>query len=227
MKIKTVLIIMACLAFWSGQNALAGWEDMVGNKPIWSAENSDHLFREHAWSLKAGYRFLPRSSYTRAWGLNATRLDALNLEASYERVFWNFLGLELCGGYWGVEKKSTNVFHYTDAAKLDLKNAYLSPTLKAIVPLTNHWVVYAGGGADLYYSWAEQTYLYGLSGLSKTKSERLIPGWHGLAGTEIYIMPNPGGEGTYNWPVGLFVEYKYSEAVWPNLDQDIIGRTGG
>ncbi|MFH1135324.1 MAG: hypothetical protein V1816_04485 [Pseudomonadota bacterium] len=226
MRIKAILVLMIFLFPGPGREARAEWEDMVGKSPIWNAENSDHLFREHAWSLKAGYHFFSGSGYTDAWKIDPRRLNSLAFEASYERVVWTYLGLELGAGYWGVKKKSTNAIHYTDAAKLDLNNVYLAPTVKGILPLTNHWAVYAGGGADLYYSWAEQTYVYGLTGRVKNKTQRLIPGWHVLAGTEIYIMPNPGGQDVYDWPVGLFVEYKYSQAVWPNMDEDIIGRTG-
>ena len=219
------LLFALCLVL-AASPVRADWEEMVGPTPIWEAKDDSHLHREHAWALKAGYRFASPNSYSRAWKMDWTDLQTWNIEASYERVFWKYLGLELGAGYWGLEKKSTDTFFQTDISKLDLKNVYLSPTIKGILPLTNHWVVYAGGGADLYYSWAEQTYIYGLTGKTRVKSQRLIPGWHVTGGTEFFIMPDPGGRGTYNWPVGLFIEYKYSEAVWPNLDKDIIGKAG-
>ncbi|WP_027371480.1 outer membrane beta-barrel protein [Desulfovermiculus halophilus] len=186
----------------------------------WAAQDSGHLAKKNSVAIKPGYHFYPDSDFFDFWGNDADDLSGFMFELAYERELNDYLGLEIGLGYFSSKEKYHNVLFLGDSADLDIQNTYVSPTLKGYLPLCDYVYLYAGIGPDIYYTYADFDYDSAVLSYSNDNDEFSL-GAHVQGGMEVYLFTEPGA-GLYDWPVGLFVEYRYSWVDVEDLDQPVV-----
>lgn len=114
-----------------------------------AAEERAHFMKDNALSLKAGYRIHPGSDFVDFWNIDRADFNSFIGEVAYERRLYKHLWLEIAAGYCqsGEEYAGTRVAG--DFMDLTIVNAYLSPTLKIVVPLSDFFTLYGGGRGRL------------------------------------------------------------------------------
>ena len=186
-----------------------------------AAEERAHLLKDNAIGIKAGYHLYPGNDFMDFWGMDQKDFDGFVGEIAYERRLYKYLWLEVALGYFQSGEEYGGARLAGDRMDLTIVNAYLSPSLKLVFPLTDTFTFYAGGGPDYYYTQNRLTYEAG--GLTYDKDEGFSSfGAHGLAGFEIYIMKRPTDFGFWDAPVGIFFEYKYTWLPVKDFDEELI-----
>ncbi len=186
-----------------------------------AAEERAHFMKDNALSLKAGYRIHPGSDFIDFWKIDRADFNSFVGEVAYERRLYKHLWLEIAAGYCQSGEEYTGTRLAGDFMDLTIINAYLSPTLKIVVPLSDFLTLYGGAGPDYYYT--ESRLRYTSAGLTYDRDERFNSfGAHGLLGIEVYIMRRPGDFGFWDAPVGIFFEYKYTWIPVKDFDKGLI-----
>jgi hypothetical protein len=99
-------------------------------------------------------------------------------------------------------------------------NFYISPSLKAYLPIKN-LCLYIGAGPDYYYTVGKIKYNVGSLSYNDTKTFNSF-GYHGLIGIEYVFYKNPEEDNFYDAPVSFLIEYKYSKVTISDADEDAI-----
>lgn len=191
-----------------------------------SHAQSVYADRKNAIALKAGYHVAVSSDFTDFWQIDKKDYNAFVGEISYERKFTKFLGLEAAGGFSNSTKDYQNVLLASDNFDSRFTNFYLSPSIKAYLPIKD-MCLYIGAGPDYYYTVGKLQYNSpGGLAYNDTKSFSSF-GYHGLAGMEYVIYKDPGADGVFDAPVSFLIEYKYSKVVVSDADKGLIDYLNG
>jgi len=186
-----------------------------------AAEERAHLLKDNAFSIKAGYHLYAGNDFMDFWGMDQKDFNGFVGEVAYDRRLYQYLWLEVAVGYFQSGEEYGGARVAGDNIDLTITNAYLSPTLKLVFPLTDFFTFYAGAGPDYYYTLSKLKYQEG--GLTYDKDEGFSSfGAHGLAGIEIYILKRPTDFGFWDAPVGIFFEYKYTWLPVKDFDEELI-----
>lgn len=184
------------------------------------AQSDPSTGRKNAIALKAGYHITEDSDFTDFYHIDKKDYNAFVGEISYERKFNPYLGIEAAGGFFSSSKFYVNVLFSSDNLDTRFSNFYISPSLKAYLPIKD-LRLYIGAGPDYYYSVVKINYNLGTFSYNDTKSYNSF-GFHGLAGIEYIFYKNPGEHGFFDSPVGFLIEYKYSKVTISDADEDAI-----
>ncbi|HPC73910.1 MAG TPA: hypothetical protein P5551_05750 [Syntrophales bacterium] len=186
-----------------------------------AAEEKAHLLKDNALSIKAGYHLYSDSDFMDFWNLDRIDFNGFIGEVAYERRLYKNLWLEVALGFYQSGEEYTGARLAGDYMDLTISNAYFSPTLKAVVPLSDFFIVHAGVGPDYCYTQSRLRYRAG--GLIYDRDENFSSfGAHGLLGIEFYVMRRPADFGFWDAPVGIFFEYKYTWLPVKDFDEGLI-----
>ncbi len=185
-------------------------------------DQAHHLQKKNSFAFKPGYHFYPDSDFLDYWHINREDMSGFMFEAAYERALQDILSLEFGFGYFRSSTSWNNMRQTEFSSDLKLYNWYFSPALKAKLHITDLLYLYCGAGPNLYLSKANFKYHSEQYELTKKRNEyELSLGGHVLAGIEFYILPQPGPD-SYDWPLGLFLEYRHSWVQVKDLDQELV-----
>jgi hypothetical protein len=185
------------------------------------AAAEDPFQRKNAIAFKLGAQFFSDSEFTDFWGIDDGNLIGPVLEIDYDRKIIDFLFVGVTLGYAGADKKSDMLAVDNAAVNVGLNNLYLSPTLKALAPLSESLSLYGGLGPDIYYA----DYDIEISlGDAKTRitDDRFSFGAHALIGLEWLFYKKPVRDGWLDAPLGLVFEYKFATVPVNDYDQKAI-----
>jgi opacity protein-like surface antigen len=202
---------------------------LIGAGGIHAQEKNPFLSKKNSFSLKAGYHILNGSEYTDFWMINQRDYGGPAAEIAYERELIRNLGLEIALGFHRANQgyNYSNLVLLGDSASLDttLSNTYLSLSLKPHFPIGNHFQLYFGAGADLYYTLANFTgsYMRGSSTVSFDENQSTLSvGVHGMGGVEYLFWRTKNRSAEFDMPVSFFIEYKYSYVPVKDFDKKVI-----
>lgn len=175
------------------------------------------MLSKNSIAVKSGPYFFQDDSFLDKWGLDS---ETYTYEVSYEKVINKFLAFEIAIGFHTIDSHLSHQFlNY----ELDIKNYYLSPTIKYFPHKTKYTAIYLGTGPDIYKSDFEGNGNLESYGIDSNFEENIYClGLHGLLGAELLIFRNPRKYNYFNSPVGLFIEYKYTWADFKDYDQEPV-----
>jgi hypothetical protein len=185
-----------------------------------SHAQSVYADKKNTVALKAGYHITESSDFTDFWHVDNKDYNAFVGEISYERKFTSYLGIEAAGGFFSSSKFYANVLLASDNLDTRFTNFYISPSLKAYLPIKN-LCLYIGAGPDYYYTVGKIKYNVGSLSYNDTKTFNSF-GYHGLIGIEYVFYKNPEEDNFYDAPVSFLIEYKYSKVTISDADEDAI-----
>jgi len=195
---------------------------------VYADEKPSYLLKKNAVGFKLGYHFYKSSDFTDFWGISKRDMDSFAFELAYERKITSILGIELSLGHFRPSKTYHNVLFVNDSSKIEIRDYYLSPSLKCYIPVTEPFLLYFGGGPDLYYT--KGYYKYSATGVGNIDDTDNFTsfGLHGLAGMEWYFYKYPAkNEFYYDAPVSLILEYKYSWVEVNDADEKALDVING
>ncbi|MFH1137494.1 MAG: hypothetical protein V1816_15610 [Pseudomonadota bacterium] len=190
------------------------------------AAGGEYADLENSISLKGGWHFLQDNKYSDYWVRDAKNLNGLWGAISYQRRWGRFMALEADLGVFSGKTDDHNIIYLYDYSFAQVNSIFLSPTVKGIIPLGDHFSIYGGLGPDLYYSEAKWRYSYPTTGFLKTKDTALTWGAHGLLGFEALVMGDPASQGWLDLPVSFFLEYKYAWVIWKKFNKKALRSLG-
>ncbi len=179
------------------------------------AEELPQACKKHAFGIKGGYHWYPNSSFFKDWQLNKEDFNSTVFELEYEYKYNDKLvisfpiGTHTGSGSGKVKDSWIN---------LKIKNHYFAPTAKLYIPThCKSLSAFLGGGIGLFYTDMDYT-TPGIVRVNETKSNI---GFHVTLGLEINLNKDYGVF-TYNWPVSLFIENRYSWVEQEKIDVNFI-----
>jgi opacity protein-like surface antigen len=202
------------------------------------AQNDKHLSKRNALGLKIGYHFYLTNDMMDYWLMEEEDYNSAVGELTYEFKLSNYVGIDFSFCFfetdndYGNSKRISGTGYYIDmypSSNLKVRSFFLSPSIKAYLPLNESVLLYAGVGPDYNYTQADfywrcdvndgaTTYQLGI----RESDEYHSFGYHGLAGIEYYFYKEPQVHGAYDAPVSLFLEYKYSSLEVKDVDDKVL-----
>ncbi len=196
---------------------------------VYGSESERYLTKKKAFSLGVGNQYFPSSDFTDAWNMDTDDFKGDVLEFSYEFKLNKNLGFDFCLGY-SQDKIKSDMSSIADAAtsELDLNIICLSPSAKLYLPLGKTFLLYAGIGPDLAFSYGTYDFIEPGVIAWELEYDEVAYGAHGIAGIEWYIYKNPadstgGGSFYYDWPVSIQLQYRYSWMEVEEFDKEMVG----
>lgn len=191
-----------------------------------------HFFKDNALSIKIGTHLYDDSDFTEFWGIKEHELDSNFCELAYERKIYNItkkgasLSLEFSIGYFNAHAGYNNLifdgaFFRSGAGEVEVENYYISPTIKCNVPAGDSFLFYFGIGPDYYHTSVEHKYTRGIYAHNISEHYDTL-GFHGLIGSEVFFYKRPAEAGSYDVPVGFFIEYRYTYLKIDDIDKTAI-----
>jgi hypothetical protein len=183
-------------------------------------ETYDPYDKDYAVSIQWMRTFLENSDFKDYWDLESS-YDGWGI--SVERKFRNNASIELTGGYGKYDKDVDNVFSIDDTVSASIKGYYLSLTPKQYFQLSDDSALYVGGGPDYYDIKLKLDYISPL--YTEGMDDRFhVLGLHAVAGIDLVVIKNPGSQGSFDAPLSIFVEYRYSWVKVDDADKKLIDK---
>lgn len=191
---------------------------LVAGSTLYAAEGQDrYIHKNNALSVKVGAHFYEHSDFTDDWRIDEQDLGTFACEVAYERKTSRNKGIEFSLGYSSANATSENIRSADDSFEVDIKNFYLSSTVKRYLLFKDSFVFYGGIGPDFYYTDIDFGYKKSKTANSQNENDQFFAlGLHGLVGVEYYLhmFKRPvrkfHNAEVFDLPVSLILEYKYS-----------------